>query len=148
MSVMEKEFNYFLSNKMDSESGGPISGKDMFKWNIKFDGPKNSDYEGGRYHVEVLFNNDYPETMPSCRFLNQELLHPNINENGKVCFGNNFQWTNNKTILDILNALYHLLKYPNFGDGYDNQQVRDFCEADPESYHRTVKEIVKEFYQK
>lgn len=144
---MEKQYKFFLENKSESESGGPDR-KNMFKWKINFDGPKNSDYEGGKFHVEVLFDKDNPEKIPSCRFLNDELLHPNINENGRVCFGYNFKWNNDSTILDILNALYFLLKYPNFGDGYDNQQVKDFYEADPISYHRTVRELVNEFHQK
>ena len=55
MSVMEKEFNYFLENKMDNESGGPIDFNNMFDWNIKFNGPKDSDYEGGRFSVNIHF---------------------------------------------------------------------------------------------
>ena len=68
--------------------------------------------------------------MPSCKFLNCDLLHPNIKDTGEVCFGK-FKWKENSTIIDIINALYYLLKYPNFGDGYDNQQVKDYYDADP-----------------
>lgn len=144
---MAKEFIFFLKNKSENESGGPVNRKDMSKWIINFDGPKNSDYEGGKFHVEVNFPQNYPEDKPKCKFLNEELLHPNIRQDGTVCFGK-LKWDKNNTILDIINALYYLLKYPNFGDGYDNKQVKDFYEADPESYHRTVREIVKEFSQK
>ena len=144
MSIMEKEHQYFLENKLDNESGGPINKNDMFKWNIKFDGPKNSDYEGGRFSVDITFPNDYPNSRPTCRFLH-DVFHPNIDDNGYVCFGN-FTWENNFTILDLLNSLYYLLKYPNFGDGYNNQQVADFYKENPEEYHVIVKDLVKEFH--
>ena len=144
---MEKEYLFFLKNKSEFEDGGPVDRENMSIWIIHFDGPKYSDYEGGKYHVQIYFEQDYPESLPTCKFLNEELVHPNVNEDGIVCFGKNFNWKNDCTILDILNALYYLLKYPNFGDGYDNKQVADFYKADPESYHRTVKELVKEFHK-
>lgn len=144
---MKKEYDFFKENKSDNESGGSVDRENMFKWIIHFDGPKKSDYEGGKFHVEVNFPQNYPEDKPVCKFLNDELLHPNISEDGIVCFGK-FKWNKDNTILDIINALYYLLKYPNFGDGYDNKRVADFYKVDPESYHRTVREIVKEFSQK
>ena len=145
MSVMEKEFNYFLENKMDNESGGPIDFNNMFDWNIKFNGPKDSDYEGGRFSVNIHFPYDYPNSRPDCTFLN-DVFHPNIDDNGKVCFGS-FSWQNNFTILDLLNSLYYLLKYPNFTDGYNNKQVADFYKANPEEYHNIVRDLVKEFHK-
>ena len=60
MSVMQKEYKFFLENKMENESGGPIDKKNMYKWNIKFDGPKDSDYECGRFSVDITFPSDYP----------------------------------------------------------------------------------------
>ena len=145
MSVMEKEFYYFLANKMDSEEGGPIDYNNMFVWNIKFDGPKNSDYEGGRFSVNINFPTDYPNSRPDCTFLN-DVFHPNIDDEGRVCFGS-FSWQNNFTILDLLNSLYYLLKYPNFGDGYNNKQVAEFYKANPEEYHNVVRDLVKEFHK-
>lgn len=50
-------------------------------------------------------------------------------------------------ILDLLNALYFLLKNPNFGDGYNNKQVKEFYEANPDEYHNVVRELVKEFHK-
>jgi len=47
-----------------------------------------------------------------------------------------------------LNALYHLLKYPNFESGYNNEQARDFFKANPDEYHEIVRSIVKEFQSK
>lgn len=141
---MKKEYEFFMKYKSDNESGGPIDQNNMHVWKINFDGPKNSDYEGGRLHVKITFPPEYPNKIPVCYFLNDELLHPNIRKDGRVCFGK-FQWNSDCTVLDLLDALMILLKYPNFGDGYDNKEVADFYKADPESYHTTVKQLVAEF---
>ena len=145
MSVMEKEYEYFKENKMDSESGGPKNTSNMYEWNIKFNGPKDSDYEGGRFSVDITFPENYPNSRPKCKFL-YDVFHPNIDDDGYVCFGD-YTWENNCTILDLLNSLYHLLKYPNFGDGYNNKQVAEFYKENPEEYHIIVRDLVKEFHQ-
>jgi ubiquitin-protein ligase len=141
---MDKEYNFFIKYKSDDESGGPIDRNNMLKWKINFNGPKNSDYEGGKFHVEINFTEEYPKKMPTCKFLNEELLHPNINSNGNVCFGN-YPWKEGYTIIDLISALKYLLKNPYFGSGYDNKQVKEFFDSDPEAYHRTVRELVTEF---
>lgn len=149
MSYMQKEYQYFLDNKMENESGGPISKSDMYKWNIKFDGPEDSDYAGGRFSVDITFPSDYPNSRPECKF-HDDVFHPNIDEEGNVCFGYNdgFNWQKDYTVLDLLNALYYLLKNPNFKSGYNNEQARDFFMANPEEYHQVVRTIVKEFQSK
>ena len=144
---MDKQYIFFMEYKSNNESGGPINMDNMYEWRIHFDGPKNSDYEGGRYHVKVIFNKDNLDKVPKCIFENEELLHPNISSVGEVKFGNDIQWDKNHTILDLINYLMLLLKYPNYDDGYDNKQIKEFYEVEPESYHKIVKEIVKKFHQ-
>lgn len=141
---MEKEYEFFQQYKSDDESGGPIDRNKMNVWKVNFNGPQNSDYEEGKFHVEITFGSDYPKTIPTVKFLNDELMHPNINSSGKVCFGN-YEWKDEYTIIDLLCALKYLLKNPYFNNGYDDPQIRDFYNADPESYHRTVRELVSEF---
>jgi len=141
---MKAEYDFFLKYKSDDESGGPIDSKNMFEWKINFNGPRGSDYENGKFHVKITFPNDYPKSMPSCKFLNDELLHPNINSKGEVCFGN-YVWKEEYNILDYLSAISYLLENPYFDSGYDNKQIKEFFESDPESYHQTVRELVAEY---
>ena len=143
--IMRKEYERFMRYKTEKEYGGPVDRNDMYKWQIHFEGPKDSDYEGAKLHIEVIFSDEYPKTMPKCKFINDtDIFHPNVRQDGTICFGK-FIWKEDYTILNLLDAIIYLLRYPNFGDGYDNKQVADFFKADPESYHRTVREIVKEF---
>lgn len=83
---MSAEYNFFLKNKKESVTGGPID-RNMFKWLIHFNGPKDSDYEGGKFHVEVNFPSNYPNEKPSCKFKNCDLLHPNIKPTEKYVSG-------------------------------------------------------------
>ena len=108
-NIMEKELEFFNQNKFDDESGGPIDRNNMKKWIVNFDGPKDSDYEGGKFHVEITFKDDYPKSRPECKFLSEELLHPNIYSNGNVCFGN-YEWHEGYTVIDLLAALKYLLR--------------------------------------
>ena len=143
---MKAEYDLFLKNKKEGVTGGPIDKSNMFKWLIHFNGPNDSDYEGGKFHVEVNFPSNYPNEKPSCKFKNCDLLHPNIRPTGEVCFGN-LKWNQNSNIFNLLDALYMLLIQPNFKDGWDNKQIRDYYEQNPENYHKTVKQIVKDFCQ-
>lgn len=146
--TLQKEYEFFTMYKNDTEYGGPVDRNNMNKWHVHIEGPKDSDYSGAKLHLEITFPDNYPSSRPTCKFINDaDIFHPNVNENGEVCFGE-FSWKSDYTILDLLNAIYHLLKYPNFNDGYNNKQVRDFYEKDPVSYHRTVREIVEEFLKK
>lgn len=67
---MKKRIRFLNQNKFDDESGGPFDSLNMYIWIVNFNGPKESDYERGRFHVEITFTSDYPKTMPSCKFLN------------------------------------------------------------------------------
>lgn len=147
MSDMDEQYEMFIKYKSENESGGPIDMKNMYVWRIHFDGPKNSDYEGGKYHVKVEFHKDNLNLIPKCIFENEEFIHPNIYDNGEVCFGSDISWDKDHTILDLLSKLIFLLKYPNFNSGYHNKQIKEFFEKDPEEYHRIVKEIVQEFHK-
>lgn len=112
--IIVDKCNYFLENKMDNVSGGPINKNDMFKWKIKFDIPNNSDYEG-RFNINITFPKDYSNSMTICRFLH-DVFHPNINEEGCLLC---------KMFIEsfIYLLFYIIYKYPYFYRGYNNKQV-------------------------
>lgn len=68
---------------MDCISAGPID-DDLFKWNIMFEGPQETLYEGGLFQIEMQFPEDYPINPPKMIF-KSEMFHPNIYPDGKVC---------------------------------------------------------------
>ena len=53
-------------------------------WDIYLEGPADTCYEKGIFHLEMIFPDDYPQNPPSLRFLSQ-FWHPNVFPDGKVC---------------------------------------------------------------
>lgn len=49
-----------------------------------FEGPPNSPYEGGIFHLLLRPVNDYPLWAPGCRMLTK-IYHPNVSPKGEVC---------------------------------------------------------------
>jgi len=57
---------------------------DLFLWNIIFEGPENTLYEGGFFKAQLKFPDDFPNNPPTMVFKTQ-MWHPNIYPDGKVC---------------------------------------------------------------
>eukprot|EP00826_Nyctotherus_ovalis_P004100 TRINITY_DN1084_c0_g2_i3.p1 TRINITY_DN1084_c0_g2~~TRINITY_DN1084_c0_g2_i3.p1 ORF type:complete len:169 (+),score=53.80 TRINITY_DN1084_c0_g2_i3:53-559(+) len=65
-------------------SVGLRSESNIYVWDICFEGPSGSLYQGGFYKAELVFPSTYPNEPPVMRFLT-EMWHPNIYPDGKVC---------------------------------------------------------------
>ena len=57
---------------------------DLFLWNIVFEGPEDTIYEGGYFKAQMKFPTDYPNNPPTMTF-QSKMWHPNIYPDGKVC---------------------------------------------------------------
>ena len=57
---------------------------DLFLWNILFEGPEDTLYEGGYFKATMKFPQDYPNSPPEMVF-KTKMWHPNIYDDGKVC---------------------------------------------------------------
>ena len=57
---------------------------DLFLWNILFEGPEDTLYEGGYFKAQMKFPQDYPNNPPEMVF-KSKMWHPNIYDDGKVC---------------------------------------------------------------
>ena len=54
-------------------------------WDIAIQGPKNTPYEGGIFHIESDFSDHYPFKPPKCKFLTK-IFHLNVQkETGMIC---------------------------------------------------------------
>ena len=67
-----------------SASIGLENDDDLFVWNIVFEGPENTLYEGGYFKAQLKFPDDYPNNPPVMTF-KTKMWHPNIYPDGKVC---------------------------------------------------------------
>eukprot|EP00294_Goniomonas_avonlea_P011758 CAMPEP_0114547004 /NCGR_PEP_ID=MMETSP0114-20121206/4235_1 /TAXON_ID=31324 /ORGANISM="Goniomonas sp, Strain m" /LENGTH=182 /DNA_ID=CAMNT_0001731535 /DNA_START=40 /DNA_END=588 /DNA_ORIENTATION=- len=113
---------------------------------VKFNGPKDTPYEGGVWKVHVELPLNYPYKSPSIGFVNR-LYHPNVDElSGSVCLDViNQSWS---PMFDLLNVfevfLPQLLTYPNPTDPL-NGEAAALNIRDPEKYAAKIREYVEKY---
>ena len=87
-----KECMIRLKNELDDISRKNVNSlfsvatqnRNLFIWDIKIFGPPDTIFEGGIFNCEITFPQEYPNKAPQFKFLDN-LFHPNIYEDGKVC---------------------------------------------------------------
>ena len=139
-----KEYEDFIKYKPANAWGGPLF-PNFFEWVISFYGPKDSDYEDGLFNVKIKIPKDYPYNGPTCYFLHDELYHPNVSQSDKkICLGKYFvsQWNESKTLNEVIMHIYTILKIPNYDDSFDSV-IGETYKADPEAFHKIVREFVR-----
>ncbi|XP_034249001.1 ubiquitin-conjugating enzyme E2 D2B-like [Thrips palmi] len=61
-----------------------LDNDDVFKWRAVLEGPSDTPYENGKFHVTLTMSENYPFTPPKVEFKTR-IFHCNINTNGHVC---------------------------------------------------------------
>ncbi|KAF7553524.1 hypothetical protein G7Z17_g3532 [Cylindrodendrum hubeiense] len=92
----------------------PIFEDQLDKFIGTFQGPKDTPYEGGIFHVRVNLDEGYPMEPPSMWFLTK-ILHPNINEVGAISLDLlESEWKPTYSISSLLVAVASLTGSPNW----------------------------------
>ncbi|EAR82786.1 ubiquitin-conjugating enzyme E2 (macronuclear) [Tetrahymena thermophila SB210] len=101
-------------------------------------GPQDTPYEGIPYTVTIVIPDQYPIEPPKVTF-NQQILHPNISEQGEICL-NILQdkWNTVLTIQKVLVSIVSLLYEKNLDDVY-NHYAKTLYQEDPEEYKTLIK---------
>lgn len=86
-------------------STGPVSEDNLFYWNASIFGPEGTMWEGGIFHLELVFHNS--DAPPRVRFLT-EMWHPHITKDGIPFF--RVLPGIKEPVIPILLEIYKLLK--------------------------------------
>eukprot|EP00823_Brevimastigomonas_motovehiculus_P004398 TRINITY_DN289_c0_g1_i1.p1 TRINITY_DN289_c0_g1~~TRINITY_DN289_c0_g1_i1.p1 ORF type:complete len:198 (+),score=49.38 TRINITY_DN289_c0_g1_i1:107-700(+) len=87
----------------------------LYIWEVKISGPKDSPFEGGAFKLEMKFPFNYPMKPPEIRFLTR-IYHPNVSMklNGQICEEIiSKDWSPTLHVTDVLQRIYSMLSHPN-----------------------------------
>lgn len=124
-------------------------GLDLLNWEAGIPGKPGTPWEGGEFHLEMRFTEDYPTKPPKCVFV-PVLFHPNIYPSGTVCLSilnEEKDWRPSITIKQILLAIQELLNTPNIKDPAQEEPYKVYMK-DVHEYEERVREEVRKHFLK
>jgi len=116
---IQKELKEITSDPPENVSAGAVD-DDIMHWEAILNGPLDSPYENGIFHLDIEFTNYYPFKAPKVSFTTK-IYHPNISSSGEICLDIlKDKWTPALTITKLLLSICSLLTDPNPNDPLDH----------------------------
>ncbi|CAD7964301.1 unnamed protein product [Amoebophrya sp. A25] len=117
-------------------SAAPVE-DDIMNWSAVIFGPEDTAWEGGAFHLNVTFNEEF------IRFVTK-MFHPNIYSSGEICLDIlQNQWSPIYDISAILTSIQSLLTDPN-PNSPANSEAAQLWNENRREYNRRVVAIVEE----
>ena len=109
---------------------------------VSIEGPSDSPYEGGIFHLELFLPEGYPMDPPKVLF-KTKIYHPNIDKLGRVCLDVlKEKWSPALQIRTILLSVQALLSTPNPDDSLDERIAKHWRENEDEALEK-AREMTK-----
>lgn len=91
-----------------------IVNDDLFNWNLIVDGPEQTPFIGGKFVVNLDFNDNYPFKPPKIKFVTK-IYHPNVNDQtGEICTqAIDAAWVPTLSANFIIQSVLTVIKTPN-----------------------------------
>lgn len=127
---------------MENISASP-KGDDLLNWTAVLQGPSESSYKGGKFHLSVSFSENYPFKPPKVQFVTK-IYHPNVDPEGNICMEilKTDSWKPANKLGDVLLSLYSLLSEPNADDPL-SVEIAEVYKTDIKKFDKTAKEWTK-----
>ena len=113
MKRIRKEMQCMKKNPNEIYEAYPINQTDLYKWQATLQGPQGTPYQNGLFFLDIAFPFDYPFKPPKVTF-KTKIYHPNVDATGAICLDIiKVSWSPATTLAQILEAIFHLMKFPN-----------------------------------
>jgi ubiquitin-conjugating enzyme E2 D/E len=143
LKLLQKELNEIIKDTPANCSAGLLN-NDLFIWQATIIGPTETPYEGGVFHLKMVFPTDYPFKAPSVTFTTR-IYHPNINENGSICLDIlKDQWSPVLTVSKLLLSICSLLNEPNPNDPL-MPSIANLYKTNREQFNANAKEYTLKY---
>lgn len=127
------------SVKTLSADGEIVEDLNYLVWDCIILGPKDSLYEGGKFHVTITCGENYPFKPPQAVF-KTSIYHPNISSTGLVCIDIlKHNWSPVFNIEKILLAISSILAAPNPDDPLE-PSIGIHMRDDPEGFAKRARD--------
>ena len=141
-----KETQKLKKDPISGISAEPFSDNPRY-FNVIITGPKDSPYDGGKFHLQLYLPEEYPMVPPKCIFMTK-IYHPNIDFLGRICLDIlKKNWSPALQIRAVLLSIQSLLNEPNTADPL-NEKVNDHWLKDKKDAEKTAKEWTKKYASK
>ena len=116
--------------------------KDIDFWHILIDGPEETPYSQGVFHLYIEFTKDYPDLPPHIRFVTP-IYHCNINSAGRICHSIiDRSYTKGVRVRDIFDQLFGLLMCPDDSDPLDSVKAIEHHDF-PDLYFQNARDYTE-----
>lgn len=117
---------------------------DVFHLAGVINGPVDSPYENGYFHIDIKFPKEYPFKPPKIRFMTP-IYHCNISKTGEICLDMlKDQWAPVLSLGQLLNAIISLLQNPNPYDPL-SINVADLYKKDKSKHDKIAREYTNKY---
>ena len=98
---------------------------DLFHWKCTILGPKDTNYKGGLFNLQIIFPDNYPNKKPEIRFITP-IYHLNVKFSvggsqplGHICVSTLNEWKSDYKVSKILPEIFYLFSSNNPDSPYD-----------------------------
>lgn len=152
--ILQKQLEQLSKDDTTGFNVGLVDENDIYKWNVVFQGPEGTDYEGGLFRATLTFPENFPQMPPKMVFLT-EMWHPNIYKNGEVCISilhdpgtdpqnemetADLRWRPIYGVEQILVSVISMLNDPNINSPANVDASVEFKDH-PEEYRKKVRKL-------
>ena len=114
-----------------------------FRWNIIIFGPDDSIYAGGIFKMKIIFEEEFPLTMPKVKFVTK-IYHCNVSDEGDVRIPSLQKWNENISMSQVLSDIFSLFYVQN-PDKEFNSKISDIYVNNRQLFESKAKKFTKDF---